>query len=167
MRRYIKKSVAFRAARWTGAMTPDVQDLLDHRAEGIVRNEDIRVVAEYLKLGKSWSAGPGDWIVSTPDGLTATSDDLFRATFEEIDEASRVVLPTDEEHEAAGQAFTKKLDALLVEGLRLSSEVHAGIWRDRNSLLSLLRGLLDDQAYVAARHERHRIRNMIAKELTP
>ena len=104
IKHFAKKRTPFRAAQWTGAMTSDVQELLQQRAAGIVSDENISVVDQKLRLGNAqqlslggWRAEIGDWIMSTPDGLSVVPDATMRAAFEEVDEAGRV-WPSADEH---------------------------------------------------------------------
>jgi hypothetical protein len=160
MRHFAKKRDAFRAVQWFGELTPDVYDLVGDR--GVV---DLRVEAQQqLALGSGWYARLSDWICVTNEGLCVISDETFRKIYEEVDETGRAVPPTDAEHEVAGLAFVLKLDALLVTGLRLSSDQHPSIFRDRDMIVRELRRLLEDHAWVAARRERQQIKERLTKD---
>ena len=159
---YAKKREAVGAVQWTGEMTSDVTELVGERKISI--DGDIH----QLVLGNGWYARVGDWIVSSSgEDLTVIGDEVFRKVYEEIDETARSMPPSDAEHEAAGQEFARELDVLLLAGLKLSREEHPSIFRERERLMCTLHHLFEDQAYTAARRERHRIRNKIAEELTP
>jgi hypothetical protein len=179
VKRYAKKREAVRAVQWRGEMTAEIRDLIGMRL-------GIGIERQQLTLGKA-CARVGDWILSSSgEYLTVIDDAVFRRFYEEVDPAglefsqkldvvfqrlyeevvaTRVAPPTDAEHEKAGMEFTQKLDAVLVDALRLSSARHPGIWRDRDTLLGLLRNLLEDHSFVTARRERVRICEKIAKEL--
>ena len=160
MKCFAKRRDVFRAAQWTGAWTPDVEELVGER------RATARVEADQqLALGRGWYARVGDWLYSMAgEDLSVMSDDQFRKIYEEVDEAGRV-WPTAEEHERAGREFMQELDALLLVGLRVSREEHVAIFRDRDHLMYSLRRLLEDHAYVAAQRELARIRTKINKEL--
>jgi len=144
---YAKRRERFCAVQWTGVMTPEVEELLQGRSD---------------RPGGPLSVG--DWICSASgEDVWMISDEMFRKTYEEVSATGRPVAPSDADHAAAGEVFTKKLDALLVDALRLSPEAHFGIWRDRNALLSALRDLIEDHGHVAARHERAYICEKIKK----
>lgn len=160
MKHYAKKRESVRAAQWTGEMTPDVAELIGERKAHIDGDRQ-------LVRSNGWYARVGDWINSMfGEDLSVIGDEVFRKIYEEVDETGRA-RPSDDEHEAAGREFVRELDVLLVAGLKLSRDEHPDIFRDRDLILRHLRNLLEDHAYTAARRERHRIRNQIAKELTP
>ena len=160
IKHYAKKRTPISAVQWNGEMTPEALDLVGERA--------VRVDKGQLEWGSGWEARVGDWIFSTSgEDLSVISDEVFRKVYEEVDEIGRAMSPTDDEHEVAGREFVRELDALLVAGLKLSHEEHAAIFRERDRLIRTLSGLLADQAYTAARRERHRIRNKIVEDLTP
>ena len=169
MKHYVKKREPIYAARWTGEMTPDVAELIGQRK--IQVDGDRRLVFDNAK-GPGRFVCVGAWIgirqslSSSGDDLTVVSDDVFRKGYEEIDETGRQ-MPTDAEHEAAGRDFVRELDVLLIAGLKLSREEHPSIFHERDRLVRTLRHLFEDQAYTAARKERHRIRNKIVEDLTP
>lgn len=159
-KRYAKKREPIRAVQWDGELSPDVVELVGQRE---VHVDDDRQLIFSNDKGPGRFAQVGDWIYSTSgEDLSLMGDDQFRKIYEEIEST-----PMDEEHEAAAQALVRELDVLLVAGLKLSREDHPDIFRDRDSIQRHLRGLLEDHAYIVARRERHRIRNQIAKELTP
>lgn len=159
MKHYAKKRESIRAAQWMGEMTLDVAELIgEHKAHV----DDDR----QLELGNGWYARVGDWINSTSgEDFAVIGDEVFRKIYEEVDETGRVLPPTDDEHEAAGREFARELDALLVEGLRLSREEHPSIFRGRDRLLHRVRSLLDNERYTAACRERQRIKERIVKEI--
>lgn len=161
MKHYAKRREPIRAAQWTGELTPGVTELIGQR--------EVHVDGDrQLILGNGWLARVGDWIYSTSgEDLSVVSNEVFCKIYEEVSARGRSVPPTDDEHEAAAREFARELDVLLVAGLKLSREDHPDIFRDRDRLPRTPRGLFEDQAYTAARRERHRIRNQIAKELTP
>jgi hypothetical protein len=158
---YAKKRESVRAVQWHGGeKTPELIELLGQRGH-------FNAETGQLELGSGWYARPSDWILSASgEDLSVISDEVFRQIYEEVDETGRV-MPSDDEHEAAGQKFVRELDVLLLAGLKLSREEHPSIFRGRDRLVSMLRHLFEDQAYTAARRERHRIRDKIAKDLTP
>jgi hypothetical protein len=160
VKHYSKKREMLGATQWTGEMTPDVTELTGQRKVHVEGDRQ-------LILGNGWYARVGDWIMSTPEGVSVIGDEVFRRIYEEVDETGRVVTPTDDEHEAAGREFVRELDALLVATLRLSREEHPSTFRDRDALVRNLRHLLEDHAYVAVRRELARIRVKITKELWP
>lgn len=164
MKSYAKKRDAVRAVQWTGSMTPEMTELVG--VHKVYIDGDHQLVFSNMK-GPGRFAREGDWMISTSgEDLSVIGDDVFRKTYEEVDEAGRA-RPTDEEHEVAGQDFVRELDVLLLAGFKLSREEHPSIFRERDRLVRILRGLFEDQAYTAARRERHRIRNKIAEDLTP
>lgn len=159
---FAKKREAIRAAQWSGEMTPDVADLIGQRK---VHVDSDRQPAQ-LMLGNGWYARVGDWICSTSgEDLSVISDEVFRNVYEEVDETGRPLPPSDDEHETAGSEFVRELDVLLLAGLKLSREEHPNIFRERDRLVRTLRHLFEDQAYVAARSERQRIKERIVKEI--
>jgi hypothetical protein len=162
---YAKKRHPLRAVQWLGEITSDLRELIgdhDSRVDG-----DRQLVFSNAK-GPGRFARVGDWIYSTSgEDLSVIGNEEFLKIYEEVDETGRMLPPSDADHEAAAQDFTGKLDALLVDALRLSPGVHPGIWRDRNALLHALQCLLEDHGYVAARRELARIREKIKKELWP
>lgn len=165
MKSYAKKRAAARAVQWTGVMTPEMTALVGE--QHLVHVDSNRQLVFSNAKGPGRFAREGDWIISTSgEDLTVIGDDVFRTAYEEVDETVRAT-PTDAEHEAAGQDFVRELDVLLVAGLKLSREEHANIFRERDRLIRTLSGLLADQSYTAARRERHRVRDKIAKDLTP
>ena len=165
MKSYAKKREAVCAAQWTGEMTPELTELVGDRMISI--DGDRQLVFANAK-GPGRFACVGDWLVSSSgEDLTAIGDDQFGKIYEAVDETGRPMPPTDEQHEVAGREFVRELDVLLLAGLKLSREEHPSIFRDRDRLVRTLRHLFEDQAYTAARRERHRIRDTIAKELTP
>ncbi len=166
MKTFAKKRDAVRAVQWTGVMTPEMAELVGDQHGAHV--DGNRQIVFHNPKGPGRFAREGDWLVSTSgEDLTVVGDDVFRTTYEEVDENGRALSSTDEEHEAAGREFVGELDALLVKSLKLSREEHANVFRERDRLLQRLRHLFDDVRYTAMRQERHRIRNQIAKDLTP
>lgn len=161
MKHYAKKRSAVAAVQWTGEITAEVQELIGDRSAQI--DTDRRLI-----LGNGWFVPVGAWVVSASgEDLFPIGEDDFRQTYEETDATGRARPPTDAEHDAAAREFGRQLDVVLLAGLKLTREEHPSIFRDREQLLRALRHLLEDQSYTAARHERHRIRDKIAKELTP
>ena len=161
MKHYAKKRDVMRAIQWTGVMTPDVQELIKGRG-GTVRFDE----QQQLQLGSGWYARVGDWIYSmSGEDLSVIIDEVFSKTYEEVDDAGRVMPPSAAEHEQAGREFVQQLDALLADSLRLSREGHPEIFQRRDQLTRTLRRLLEDHAYVAAQRELARIRNKINKDL--
>lgn len=158
--KYAKKREVTCATQWTGEMMPAVMELIGQRKVHVDNNQ--------LILGNGWFARVGDWIMSTSgEDLTVIGDEVFRRIYEEVDDAGRAVPPTDDAHDAAIANFVRELDVLLLAGLKLSREDHPSIFNERSRLARSLGRLLEDEAYTAAREERHRIRDKIAKELTP
>ena len=160
---YAKRREPIHAVQWIGgAKTPELIELLGDRGH---YNAD----SQQLELGNGWYARVGDWITSTSgEDLAVIGDETFRKIYEEVDESGRVLLPSDDEHEAAGREFVRELDVILIAGLRLSREDHHPmIFRDRDRLVRTLRRLLEDHAWTAARRERQRVREKIVKELEP
>ena len=165
MKSYAKKREAVHAAQWTGEMTPAMTALVGERKISIDSDRQL-VFANEKGCGRF--ARVGDWIVSfSGEDLTVVGDDQFGKTYEEVDETGRPMPSSDAEHEAAGQEFVRALDVLLIAGLKLSRAEHPSIFHERDRLMSTLRYLFEDQAYTAARRERHQIRDKIAKDLTP
>jgi hypothetical protein len=168
MKHFAKKRKPCCAVQWTGEVTAEMAELVGPRMIQVTQD---RLLAFRNSKGPGRAASVGDWIVSTSgEDLAIVGDTEFREDYEEIDEIGRP-LPTDEEHEAASQAFVRELDSLLVAGLKLSREEHATIFRERDRLIRTLSGLLADQSSTTARRERHRITNtlvdLLAKELRP
>lgn len=168
-KRYAKKREPICAVQWLGGEnTPELLELLGQRGH---YNSDTG----QLELGHGWYVRVGDWICSASgEDFAVIGDEVFRSIYEEVDATGRAAPPTENEHgfgvfdgEIAAQRIIRELDVLLLASLKLSREEHPAIFRDRDSILRKLRRLLEDQAYTAARRERHRIRNLIAKELTP
>lgn len=159
MKHYAKKRESLRAVQWNGgAATPELYELLGERGH---YNAD----SQQLELGNGWYARIGDWICSTfGDDLTVIGNEVFSKIYEEVDETGRV-LPSNDEHETAGREFIQELDALLIEGLRLSREEHPSLFRGRDRLVRRMYSLLDDERYTAARRERQRIKEQIVKEI--
>lgn len=162
---FAKKREAIRAVRWTGEVTPEMKELLGERAGKV---EGDRQLVFSNEQGPGRFACAGDWICSTSgEDLFVVGNEVFRDTYEEVDETGRSLPPTDAEHEAAALDLMREIDVLLVEGLKLSREDHSGIFRDRERIMRTLRHLFEDQAYTAARRERQRIKDRIVKELAP
>jgi hypothetical protein len=146
-------------------MSPAMKELLGERPT---------FIDGHGELGFANVKGPGrfarvdDWIVSSSgEDLTIVGAEQFGEIYEEVDVTGRPMPPTDEEHEANALMFVRGLDALLVDSLRLSREDQPNLFHERDRLLNRLRQLCDDERYIAALRERHRIRNLFAKELTP
>lgn len=162
---FAKKREAIGAVRWTGEVTPEMTELLGDRS--VTVDGDRSLVFSNDK-GPGRFARAGDWICSTSgEDLFVVGDEIFRAVYEAVDETGRSLPPTDAEHEAAALDLMREIDVLLVTGLKLSREDHAGIFRDRERIMRTLRHLFEDQAYTAARRERQRIKDRIVKELAP
>lgn len=159
MKHYAKKSELLRAVQWLGGeKSLELIELLGQRGR-------FNAESGQLELGSGWYARTGDWICSASgEDLSVLSDKVFCEIYEEVDESDRVP-PTDNEHEAACQAFVRVLDVLLLAGLKLSREEHPSVFRERDRLVRTLHGLLEDQAYLAARSERQRIKERIVKEI--
>ena len=159
MKHYAKKRESLRAVQWNGGeKTTDLIELLGERGH---YNAD----SQQLELGNGWYARIADWICSTSgEDLTVIGNEVFLKIYEEVDETERV-LPSNDEHETAGREFVQELDALLIEGLRLSREMHPNIFRGRDRLVRRMYSLLDDERYTAARRERQRIKEQIVKEI--
>jgi hypothetical protein len=165
LKHFAKKRESVRAVQWQGEITPDLRELAGDRD---LRVDDDRQLMFANAKGPGRFAGVGDWIVSTSgEDLFAIGDEVFRAVYEEVDRTGLSLSPTDAEVDKSYTEFVQKLDTLLVDALRLSSEAHHGIWRDRTTLLTKLRHLLEDHGYTAARRELARIRDKITKELWP
>jgi hypothetical protein len=161
-KQYAKKREACRAAQWTGNMSEELAELIGQRKVRVVDDN------QQLVLGNGWFARVGDWIMSTSgEDITVIGDDVFHKTYDEVDEAGRVLPPTDDEHEAAAQSLIRDIDELLVTGLRLTREDQPNVFRARDLVLRKFRLLLEDHTYTVARRERHRVRDRIVKELTP
>lgn len=164
MKYFAKKREVITAVQWTGEMTAELQALLgDHF---LTIDEKQQLIFGNAK-GPSRGAVVGDWIGSISGEDFPIGDEQLHKIYEEVTETGRALPPTDAEHDAEYQAFMQKLDDLLVTALRLSPEAHPGIWRDRNKIVSTLRDLLHEHAWVAERNERLRIRKMIDEKLTP
>ena len=162
MKHYAKKRNTVRAVQWLGELTPDVGTLVNDGDRSVVIDAQ-----QQLRLGSGWYVRVGDWICSTSgEDLSVISAETFRELYEEVDETGRAMPPTDAEHEAAGLAFVLKLDALLITGLRLSSDQHPSIFRDRDMIVRELPvRLLEDHAWVSARRERQQIKERLTKDL--
>lgn len=167
MKNYAKKRESIVAVQWTGEMTPEVTELIGAR---IFHVEAMRQLVFANAKGPGRFVSVGDWIVSSSgEDLGVFGDQVFQTLYEEADETGRV-LPTDDEHEAAGREFVQELDALLIDGLKLSREEHPKIFRGRDRLWNRVRCLLDDERYKASKREQQRVLEKIAtivKELTP
>jgi hypothetical protein len=82
-----------------------------------------------------------------------------------IDALEAARWPTADEHTADVRTFVDGVDAILIDGLRLSREAHPNIFRASNELERKLRHLLEDHAWTAARSECQRIKERIVKEI--
>jgi hypothetical protein len=162
MKHYAKKREPVRAAQWTGEISTELRDLLGGRVIDV--NPQRQLIL--LNRGPGRVASVGDWICSSSgEDLSVVGDVDFRRSYEEADETGRALPPTSDEHEAAALEFVRALDALLIDGLKLSREGHPNIFHERESLMRTLRHLFEDQRYIAARSERQRIKDKIVKEL--
>jgi len=163
VKHFAKKRETLTAVQWTGEMTPEMKTFLE------VNAHSFGVVDGRLHFANSRGPGRivdmGDWVVLTPEGLIPFGDQDLSALYDEVDEAGRSLPPSEKEHEAAGHAFVQALDALLVGSLGLTREFYPKIFLERDRLIRLLRGLLEDHSWEAARRERARIVSRITKEI--
>ena len=162
MRYYVKKRDLFNAVQWNGELTSDVLELLGER--------QFFVDGGLLILGhveRGWPVRVGDWIRVIGKEISAMSSDAFSSTCEEVDESGRPLSKTDAEQAASVADFVYELDALLLTGLKLTSAEHPGIFEERARLKRRLFRLLEEQTCTAATRERHRVREKIARDLTP
>jgi hypothetical protein len=160
---YAKKRDVMRAVQWTGEMTADVQELIKYREVSVDPQQRLQLGSGW----HAWHARVGDWIYSTSgEDLSVDSDEVFRKTYEAVDDVGRPMPPTADEHENAGREFVEQLDTLLADSLHLSRETHPDIFQRRDRLVRTLRRLLEDHAFVAAqRRELAWIRAKINREL--
>ena len=104
MKSYAKKRDAVRAVQWTGAMTPEMTELVGEQHS--VHVDSNRQLVFSNAKGPGRFAREGDWIISTSgEDLTVVGDDVFRTAYEEVDENGRALSSSDDEHEAAGREF--------------------------------------------------------------
>jgi hypothetical protein len=164
VKHFAKKSEVVAAIQWTGEMTPELQAFLQGRAEHVSVSESRLHFAGARGPGRA--ADRGDWIMWSSEGLVPVGDADIKRLYNEVDAAGHAIA-TDEEIDAYYGEFVRKLDAILVDALRLAKDAHPAIWRDRNNLLSMLRHVFEDVRYSAARRELARIREKITKELWP
>ena len=162
MKQYATKRKMIGAVQWTGEMTPEMRDLLGPRS--------VTWTATSLTLGNGSIAYAGDWIYQVflerddsrvPVDLAVMPDVQFCALYEVTDGSA----PTRETHEENYRVFVDTLDALLVDGLRLSREAHADMFGKRTALLRLLHDLFDDERFLARRSERKLVLDKLSKEL--
>lgn len=88
MARYRKRPVEIEAVRWTEDMP--MRELIDF-TNGLVQLNDVdRVFRVYDRLHDTWvSFGYGDWIIRGVQGeLYPCRDDIFRQTYEAVEESS-------------------------------------------------------------------------------
>lgn len=162
MPRFAKKRKYVQAIQWTGEMSAEVTALLGDRKTSI---NDNRV----LTLGNGWYATVGDWIMVDEgvEGIAVMSSDGFSQIYERVDEPGELRPtsgPTSDEHIADVREFIDAINAILIDGLRLSSESHPRIFHARHELIRKLHGLLDDREWVGARDARQRTKDRIIKE---
>lgn len=163
MKHYAKKRETVAAIQWMGELTPEVTEFLQGRAlqfsvvDGRLQFANIR--------GPGRVADRSDWIVWSSEGLVPVGDADVRRLYDEVDAQGRSLPPTDAEHEEAGREFVQALDALLVQGVKLSAEAHPAIFQSRDRLVRTLRHLLEDHASVIERREQRRILSRIKEIL--
>ncbi|HSX22858.1 MAG TPA: hypothetical protein VLE97_08815 [Gaiellaceae bacterium] len=162
MKHFAKKSEVVAAIQWTGEMTPDVQAFLQGRAEHSSVSEGRLHFAGGRGPGRA--ADRGDWIVWSSEGLVPVGDADIKRLYNEVDGNGRPALDAAA-HEAASHEFVQELDAILVEGLRLSQEQHPKIFMRRDKLVRVLWRLMEDHGWNAEQRERERLKKHLIKEL--
>jgi hypothetical protein len=161
MKHFAKRREPIVAVQWTGELTPDMTALIGDRLFHV--DGDRQLVFGNAK-GCGRFACVGDWIVSSSgEDLTVIGNEVFERVYEEVDDTGRSLPPTDAEYELTSRSFVRELDALLVEGLRLSRKEHPNIFLGRDRLLNRVRCLLDDERYRASYREQRRIMAKIAQ----
>jgi len=60
-------------------------------------------------------------------------------------------------HEADAVEFVKKIDKILIEGMKLSQEEYLVVFPNRQALISDMRTLLSDSHWIGTKRERERM----------
>ena len=157
MKQYVQKREPIRAVQWLGEKTPELIELLGEH--GHFSTNSLK--GTELRLGSGGYVLPGYWICSSSgEDFMVLSTEQLHDRYEEVHAGPT----TQKAHEEAALEFLKQIDALLVEGLKLSPEQHTKVFRDRNRLVDQLRELLTHQTWLGQR-EAQDLRNRIRKEL--
>jgi hypothetical protein len=172
VKQYVQKREPVRAVQWLGEKTPELIELLGEHGDfstSTSKSLELRLGRAHNNQDRGGYVLPGYWICSSSgEDFTVLSDMQFRDRYEEVGSEGREP-PTPTEHEEDAQDFLKKLDALIFESLHVSmiqgSPEHKKIFHDRNVLTQHLRELLGHAAWLAARRESTRLRELLLKTL--